>query len=46
LDLLETADRGPVEPEAVLEARFGEFGDRNREMLGRPRQVGEAKIDD
>ena len=46
LDLLEPADRGPVESVAFGESLLGQLIDRYREMLREPRQVCEAEVDD
>src|SRR4029453_5520119 len=45
-DLLEPADRGSVEPVPVVEAVFGELGDRDREVLHQSREVAEPEVDD
>src|SRR5207253_576513 len=45
LDLLEAADRGPVEAVAVLEPLFGEFVSRCREVLHEPGEVAETEVD-
>ncbi len=46
LDLLEPADRRPVEPDPIFEDRVGELVRRYREVLHQPWEVTEAEIDD
>ena len=46
LDLLEAADRRPVEADALVEQLGRELAGRHREVLHQARQVAEADVDD
>jgi hypothetical protein len=46
MDVLEPADRRPVESDAFGEETFGELFDGYGEVLPCPRQIDEAKVDD
>ncbi len=45
LDLLETADRRPVEAVPVLERLLGQLVGRDREVLHEPGEVAETEVD-
>jgi hypothetical protein len=46
VDFLEAADRGAVEADALGEQIPGHLRQRDREVLPKPGQIGEAQIDD
>jgi hypothetical protein len=46
VDLLETADRGAVEADALLEQGLRQFAHRDAEVLPGPGQVREANVNE